>query len=144
MSDETLEQFERQIGSMPILGSPMELRGTVLDNVQRELRASRWDRRLARAAVLLLAIGVGMNAAIGLQSDGADKGGLTHGQRFEPRQSLVDTAIVLAEATDAATAQQFARQMAAFAGRKLTDDEVAAIEAAVRRGSLHSNSGNKG
>jgi hypothetical protein len=144
MSEESLEQIERQVGSMPVVGSPLELRGAVLAKVQRELRASRWDRRLARAAVVLLAIGVGMNVAIGLQSAGSDEGQLARGRRFGARPSLVDTAIVLAEATDAVTAQQFARQMAALAGRKLTEDEVAAIEAAVRRASVHGSTGNKG
>ena len=36
----------------------------MLDDVERELRAARWDRRLARAAVVLLVVGVGMNAAL--------------------------------------------------------------------------------
>ncbi len=39
MSDEPLEQFERQIASMRVVASPMELRGAVLCHVERELRA---------------------------------------------------------------------------------------------------------
>jgi hypothetical protein len=64
-------------------------------------------------------------------------------QRFEAHQtqladetrakSLIDTAIVVAEATDANTGRTFARQLAALSGRELTDQEIASINAAVTR-----------
>jgi hypothetical protein len=145
MSDESLEQVEQQIASVRHSGLPAELRGAVLGGVERELRASRWDRRLARAAAVLLVFGVGMNAALGLQSYGKGDGPLARERHAESRTSLVDTAIVVGEATDARTAQQFARQMAAITGRKLTESEAAAIDAAVQRTAPQiGTNGNKG
>jgi hypothetical protein len=142
MNDELFKQVEKQIASVRAMGSPVELRGAVLSGVERELRAARWDRRLARAAVVVLMLGVTMNAAIGLRS--VESGQVAHSHRADSRASLVDTAIIVAEATDAATARQYARQMAAMAGRKLTDDEAAAIDAAVRRPVSRGVLGSKG
>ncbi len=142
MSDEHLEQIERQIASMPTFGSPMELRDKVLERTNRELRAARWDRRLARAAAVLLVVGIGMNAAIGLRPSLSGKHSVASSRAAEARQSLVDTAVVVAQATDAGTALQFARQLAAMTGHELTADETAAIDAAVQRQSPHGEQGN--
>jgi hypothetical protein len=131
MNDKSLEHFEQQIASLPPIGAPPALREMVLTDVQRELRASRWDRRLARAAVVLLAVGVGLNAAAGLQSANDVGNRLPIAAQASPRRSLVDTAVVVAEATDARTGRQFARQLAAMTGHTLTVDEAAAIDAAV-------------
>lgn len=133
MNDESLDQIERQIAAAGTEGSPRELRGKVLADVERELRAARWDRRLARAAVWLFVMGVGMNAALGLRSDGSAGRRLLEPRVAPSRSTLVETAIVVAEATDAVTARRFARQMAALSGRDLTAAEAAAIDAAVRR-----------
>jgi hypothetical protein len=111
-----------------------------LAEVQRELRSARCDRRWARAAAVLLAAGVGLNVAIGLRTVGSVDGSQQSVIRSSARKSLVDTAVVVAEATDAATGSRFARQLAAMSGRELTSDEAAAIEAAVRRAA----NGNKG
>jgi hypothetical protein len=136
MSEESLDKIERQIASMQPVGSPMELRGLVLSEAERELRAARWDRRMARAAGVLLVVGVGMNLAVGLRLDKTGNGPLARSQQAMTRASLVDAAVLVADATDAATARRFARQMAAMAGRTLTEDDTAAIDAAV----LHSAS----
>lgn len=144
MDDDSVETIERQLARFASRGLAPRLRESVLANVRQELRAARWDRRLARAAAVLLALGVGMNAAIGLRSADSQSARIARGRPAEARPSLVETAIVVAEATDAPTAHRFARKMAALAGRKLTDDEAAAIEAAVRRASPHGNTGNKG
>jgi hypothetical protein len=143
MSEEAFEQIERQIAAIDGLGSPRELRAAVLASVNRELRAARWDRRLGRMAAVLLVVGIGLNVAIG-QPDGSGGGETARVRRSEARPSLVDTAIVLAEATDAVTAQRFARQMAAMTGRELTADEAAAIEAAVRRPASRNTPRNRG
>jgi hypothetical protein len=132
MSDESLEHIERQIAGMRTLGSPAELRGAVLGGVERELRAARWDRRLARAAAVLLVVGIGVNVALGLRFDWTANQ-LAGSRRSDPRPAVVDTAVVVAEATDLLTARRFARQLAAMAGRALTKDESAAIDAAVHR-----------
>ena len=59
----------------------------------------------------------------------------------ELRQSLVDTAVVVAEATDAATGSRFARQLAAMSGEELTAHEQKAIDAAVRHVMANGNKG---
>jgi hypothetical protein len=144
MNDESFERVERQIASVRTAGSPVELRGAVLGEVHRELRAARWDRLSATAAVLLLAVGIGMNAAIGVLAEGSRVHRAGGDRQTVAQSSLVDTAIVVAEATDAATAQRIARQLAAMRGRKLTTDEAAAIDAAVQRQPSRGATGNKG
>jgi hypothetical protein len=144
MNEESLKHLERQIAGAAMVGAPPALRAAVLADVGCELRAARWDRRLARAAVVLLVAGVGMNVAAGLQSEN-DVGGHSPVLAAEnPRRSLVDTAVVVAEATDAETGRQFARQMAAMTGHKLTMDEAAAIDAAVGQSSRDSANEKKG
>ena len=144
MNDESLEQVERRIASLPPLGCPMELRSAVLADVQRELRAAQWDRRLARAAVVLLVVGVGLNVAIGGRTGGLRNVSQQRVAKSGTRQSLVDTAIVVAEATDAATGRRFARQLAAMTGGELTKDEAAAIDAAIERPTSHAINGRRG
>jgi len=136
MSDETFEQIERQIASVRRPGSPAELRGAVLGEVHRELLAARWDRRLARVAVALLVLGVGMNVAVGVRS-AFEVGRVRQVAVLSSRQSLVDTAVAVAEATDAQTGSRYARQVAAMIGHELTVDDAAAIDAAVRHRASH-------
>jgi hypothetical protein len=129
MDDNLLDPIERKLESMPQSGAPATLRAAVLSEMDRELRAARWDRRLARTAFVLLVVGVGLNAAIGLGVPSTSK----HQVAREPqRDSLVQVAMSVAEATDAQTGSRFARQLAALTGRSLTGDEAAAIEAAVQ------------
>jgi hypothetical protein len=145
MNDESLEFIESRLAALHPLVAPRELRGAVLADVRRELRAARWDRRLARVAAVLLAVGVGLNLAIGLQSTGSSHGQPPRVAHSDARQSLLDTAVVVAEATDAATGSRYARQLAAMSGRELTADEAAAIDAAVERAATHATTnGNKG
>ena len=95
--------------------------------------AARWDRRLVRAAVLLLIVGVGMNVSLTLVGSRSPELRASHVVHDRTQESLVETAIVVAEATDAETGRRFARQMAALSGRELTDQETAAIDAAATR-----------
>lgn len=128
MDQVPLNEFERQLEAARQSGAPAELRHVVLTDVRRELRTAHWDRRLARFAVLLLVVGIGANAALMLRGNPhaarSPAGGPT-------RESLVQVAVSVAEATDARTGRRFARQLAALAGRDLTGDEAIAIEAAV-------------
>jgi len=132
MNDESLAELEQQLAHVRAAGAPAQLRSAVLSDVSNELRAARWDRRLARAAVILLIVGVGLNAALVWQ------GGSTTERRHpqlahQPAQdSLIQTAIAVAEATNTETAQTLARQLAALRGRELTDREIATIAAANR------------
>jgi hypothetical protein len=126
--DETFDELESQIAAASPAGAPAELRRAVLNNVERELRAARWDRRLARAAVILLAVGIGVNAYQVLSPTQATT---THSHqiaRAESSETLIETAIVVAEATNADTGRLFARKWAAMSGRALTEREIAAID----------------
>ena len=109
---------------------PSELRGAVLRDMERELRAARWDRRLGRVAVLLLVVGVGLNASLSLHVSTSPRPRPGQMAVDGARDSLIETAIVVAEATDVETGRRFARQLAAMSGRELTDQELAAIGAA--------------
>jgi hypothetical protein len=130
MDNDSLEHVERQLAGLAPGTAPRELRGAVLARVQRELRGARWDRRLGRAAAVLLAVGVGLNVSIGVRSMNS-RDARQQIVRTSP-QSLLDTAVVVAEATDAATGLRFARQLAAMAGLELSSEDAAAIDAALR------------
>jgi hypothetical protein len=143
MTDETLEQIESQLGKMRPVAAPRDSRSAVLADVHRELRASRWDRRLARIAAVLLILGVGMNAGTVLKPAREYSRSLQVAES-SARQSLVNTAVVVAEATDARTGSEYARQMAVMIGHRLTADDQAAIDAAVGTGLPVSTNGSKG
>lgn len=131
MNDESFGDIERQLTSAPSLPAPTELRADVLRDVHRELAAARWDRRFARAAAVLLAVGVGMNLAMGLQSSGS-RSAIRQVAGGPSRDSLVQVAMTVAEATDAETGSRFARQLAAMSGMSLSSEQSAAIDAAVK------------
>jgi hypothetical protein len=132
MNDESLEHIERQIASAHRPGLPVGLRGAVLSDVQRELRAARWDHWLARAAAAMLVVGVGLNVAIGTHTDRSTQRQLAD---RATQDALVQVAVGVAEATDAKTARLYARQLAAVTGRALSVDDAAAIDAATERAS---------
>lgn len=124
MSD-SFSQIERQLASIPQGMAPSELRERVLAQVQRELRSSRWDRRLGRVAAVVLTTGVAINAVMALgMSDGRHLVG-----KGTPRNSLLQTAVAVARATDVQTGRQIAQQIAAWSGQALTEEQVAALEA---------------
>jgi hypothetical protein len=130
MRDASWEQIEAQLAGMQPSAAPQELRAAVMDDVRRELRAGRRDRRLARIAGALLLVGLGMNIAVGLKL-GDEQRQPSQVAEIRLRESLVDTAVVVAEATDARTGSRYARQLAAMIGHTLSDAEAAAIDAAV-------------
>ncbi|HEX3599262.1 MAG TPA: hypothetical protein VHU84_03920 [Lacipirellulaceae bacterium] len=130
MNDESFEHIEQQIAALRPRGASVELRAAVLSDVQRELRAARLDRRLARAAVVMLVLGVGLNAVIGTHTDRSVQRQMTS---RATQNALVQVAVGVAEATDAKTARLYARQLAAMTGRALSVDDTAAIDAATER-----------
>jgi hypothetical protein len=134
MSDDSFELIERQLASGHVAGAPSALREGVLRNVQCELRAARWDRRLARVAVVLLVVGLGLNAATLLPGHARSSRLLAVAPNQE---SIVQVAISVAEATDIRTGRQVARRLAAMAGRPLSGDDAAALDAAVERRTSH-------
>jgi hypothetical protein len=132
MNDDLLAELEQQLSQVNPAGAPAQLRAAVLSDVSGELRAARWDRRLARAAVVLLVVGVGLNAALVWQGGSATESHRPQLAHQAAEDSLIQTAIAVAEATNTETAQTFARQLAALRGRELTDQEIATIAAANR------------
>ena len=128
MGSDSFEDLERRLALVPRRGAPPALRAAVLDDVHRELAAARWDRRLARAAAGLLAVGIGMNAAVAWWPERSGESQLITGPTEE---SLIRLAVNVAEATDAQTGRRYARHVATLAGRTLSGDEAAAIDAAV-------------
>jgi hypothetical protein len=142
MNDPEIDELERQLAGLPKAGPAPALREAVLADVRRELRASRWDRRLARAAALLLLVGITANGMLGTRSGRVAPSRST---AQSPRESLAQVANAVAEATDAQTGRQVARQLAAFAGWSVGGDEEAAIDAAARRpGQRERQNGKKG
>jgi hypothetical protein len=131
MDDNSVESIERHLANVSSLPVPTELREDVLRSVHRELAAAYWDRRLARAAALLLVVGVGMNVMMAL-SAGRSSGAGRQLAEGPSRASLAQVAATVAEATDAATGSRYARQLAAMSGLSLTSEQSAAIEAAVK------------
>ncbi len=127
---DNLQPVEDQLARWRPDGAPPELRTVVLRQVRRELRAACWDRRLARAAAVLLVVAVGMNVAIVWQDLGP-AGGHVATQRTP--QAIGELAATVAEATDVETASLFARQMAALSGWPATGEEAAIIEREIRR-----------
>jgi hypothetical protein len=130
--DETFDEFESQLAAVRPPRAPTELRSVVLLDVERELHAVRWDRRLARAAVVLLVIGVGLNAYQVLAPTKAAASDNRQVVRADSSRSLIETAIVVAEATNADTGRLFARQWAAMSGRALSERELDAIDPSSR------------
>jgi hypothetical protein len=129
MTTEPLDDFESQLAVVRASGAaPATLRITVLAGVERELVASRWDRRLMQAAVVLLVVGIGFNMALVLYDSPHDyrrPGSLATSRSHD---TLIETAIVVSETTDVATGRLFAQQWAAYSGRELTKQEIEALD----------------
>ena len=132
VENDDLTGIEGRLARHEVSGPATELRSAVLADMHRELSAARWDRRLARAAGVLLAVGVGMNLAIGRQSSRSSNS--TNQVAVGPsRESLVQFAVTIAEATDPETGSRFARQLAVMSGMSVSSEESAAIDAAVKQ-----------
>jgi hypothetical protein len=130
MNNEPFDEFERGLPDLQPAPVPPQLRAAVLADVHRELRADRWDRRMARTAVALLAVGIAMNVLSVTRSHRATRSEMAS---IGPPESLTQVAVAVAEATDAQTARRFARQWAARAGWRMGGAEAAAIDAALNQ-----------
>lgn len=137
MNDEPLDPLEQHFASLPLPSAPSALRCATLADVRRELRAARWDRRLARTAAVLLFAGVGLNAALVISPSGSFQMNANRLAHDPAHDSLLEAALVVSEATDAKTGSQFAQHMATLSGRTLSGDELAAIVAAIEQQSHH-------
>jgi hypothetical protein len=126
MSD-SFSETERQLATLAPDDASSDLRDQVLADMRRELRSSRWDRRLGRFATFMLLAGVGINAVMAL--------GVNDGRHLvhepSPRGSLVQTAVAIAQMTDPETGRQMAQQIAAWNRQIMTDEQWAAFQAAL-------------
>ena len=120
-----LESIERQLTILPLPSAPASLRAAVLNDVHRSLKAQRWDRRLARVAAALLAVGIGLNAAVGWRGGQRAANPTVVASRPDV---IARVAVLLAEATDAETAREFVRHLAALDGMTLSPQQEAAIQ----------------
>ncbi len=107
------------------------LRAVTLRQVQRELRAARWDRRLGRLAAVLLAVGVAMNFVTVNRRPAFPPGGQIASR--PTTESIAGLAVTLAEATDRETANLFARHLAALSGFPAGSDQASTIEREINR-----------
>ncbi|MEO8497287.1 MAG: hypothetical protein ABI614_19630 [Planctomycetota bacterium] len=67
MNERNEDDLDTRLGSLTPLSAPSNLRAAVMSKVDRELagkRSVRWDRRLAIAASLLLAVGIAANEVV--------------------------------------------------------------------------------
>ncbi len=66
MQPESFHEIEQKLCALTRPNAADALRAAVLDDAQRELRAARWDRRLARTAIAVVLAGITINATVGL------------------------------------------------------------------------------
>jgi hypothetical protein len=125
VDDSELESIEWQLSQLPLASAPHQLRTAVLSDMRRQVKAQRWERRMAQAAVALLLAGIGMNAAVGWQSRQSGANPAIADSRPE---AIARAAAFMAEATDAETGREFARHLAALSGTTLDRQQEAAIE----------------
>ncbi|NOY29724.1 MAG: hypothetical protein GXP28_05975 [Planctomycetes bacterium] len=107
------------------------LRDATLGRVQRELRASHWDRRLGRIAASLLVVGIGMNVATINKRPALPTGGQLAAR--PTTEAIAELAVTMAEVTDIETANIFARHLAALGGFPLGSDQADAIAREIDR-----------
>jgi hypothetical protein len=119
MMNDDDQELERRLACAVPRGAPPGLRAATLAQVQRELRSARWDRRLGRMAAAIFVVGVGLNAGLALQGDVR---AANEAKAPMVRDSRAALAVVVADATDAETARQFVRQMAALGGWQQSDE----------------------
>jgi hypothetical protein len=117
------QPLEARLARCAPAGAPAELRAAVLGQVRRELRAARWDRRLARVAAVLFAVGIGASGLVMRPYSSTSSGPAS---RPTP-QTIGRLAATVAGATDLETARQFALQMAALQGWPAQGEEMEII-----------------
>jgi hypothetical protein len=110
------QELERRLASAMPRAAPASLRAATLAKVERELRSMRFDRRLGRLAAAVFFVGIALNASLAMQGDARPAGAVKAPLAANSRIALAETAVVVAEATDAETARHFVRQMAALDG----------------------------
>lgn len=125
--NDPLTSIEQQLAQRAPARAPDELRNAVLSDVHRELQSASCDRRLAKTAAALLALGIALNTALMLDGESrfAAQGSVASDT------SLVQTAVAVARATDAQTARRLVHQISALNGQVMTAEQLAALDAAI-------------
>jgi hypothetical protein len=129
--DEFDNSVEAQLARLQPRFTVEGLRDATLGRVQRELRSSRWDRRLGRVAAVLLVVGIGMNVATINKHPALPTGG-----RLAARpatESISELAVTMADATDITTASIYVRHLAAFHCFPIGGHQANAIQREVDR-----------
>jgi hypothetical protein len=116
------QEFQQRLICALQRSAPATLRAATLNEVQRELGAARFDRRLGRLAAAVLFVGIGLNAALVLRGDARSSDAAEATMARGSQTALAQTAVVVADATDAETARRFVRQMAALGRWELADE----------------------
>ncbi len=128
--DESDASVEQQLASLQPCVSANDLRSATLGQVRRELRAARWDRRLGRTAMLLLAVGIGMSV-LTLQRPVSPRGGqLAVGAT---NRAIVELAVTIADATDVETARSIVLHLATLSGLPLSIQQTDALGSEIDR-----------
>lgn len=126
--DDSVEMQLARLHPRVVVGG---LREVTLERVHRELRSSRWDRRLGHVAAVLLVVGIGMNVAtvnkrLLLPTDGQLAARPT-------TESIAELAVSMAGVTDIETASLLARHLAALNGFPPGSHQAEAIEHEIYR-----------
>jgi hypothetical protein len=124
--NDPLTAIEQQLAAELPARAPSPLRDAVLKEVRRELKSARWDRRLAKTAGTVLAVGIALNVALMVGGDD-----FSAPRSTASSASLVKTAVAVARATDAQTARQLASQISAWNGHVMTSEQLATLDAAI-------------
>jgi hypothetical protein len=126
MNDLELHDFERRLAGSAPLAPIDECRAKTLAAMSRELRSARWDRRLAQTAAGMLVVGVLLNVPLAVSERSPGPSGTQVAQ-----ESILETAVTIAAATDAESGRRYALQLAALSGAPLTSEQTAALDAAL-------------
>jgi hypothetical protein len=129
MNDNQNDPLETLISGEHATSVPSDLRTAVLSQVDRQLRTCRWERRLTRATVLLLFIGIALNAKLGWEGEGHSA--VNYAQNTT-QEKLIEVGVSVAETTDVETGSQFVNHLAAFSGTNLTRAQASSIEKAIQ------------
>jgi hypothetical protein len=120
--DVNTNEIEQQLLRAVPGRAPAEMRSVILGSMQSKLRSTRWDRRLARTAAVLVCLAVGLNGTAGWRAHREYQ--LAELQRPTPR-AITETAEMIASVTDKETGQWFEERMVALrASRSRTNAHV--------------------
>ena len=123
--DVNMNEIERHLLRAAPTRAPDEMRSAILGSMQSELRRARWDRRLARAAAVLVCLAVGLNGVALWR--GYEQQRLAKLQRPTPR-AIVEVAEMITSVTDEETGRWFEEHLLALRTHRPHTDAHAAMK----------------